>query len=717
MMRVKLRPTLRQVFGFSMIGLLLGLALLFYFVLNGSERTILRSSNRYRDLASNEVAARVTDYLNEAPMVVDNFERLVRYQLIQPKNPDSVEPELLSLLLANENISEATLTYADDRRGDVMADRAATGQVTVLRSPTAGEFTIVRTWFDHGRFVSQSITRGVGKQSRAAKIDPPTPATDPTLNPTFETPVSPDFYGKLLWTDLHWAQIDESLPEDRRRVEVSVQKSIADGHGNFVGVVRIGLMKLLIDGAMQQHLGGGGEDDPHMIFLCDSDGRLITGFGDKNKVTVAGDDLRIPSADVPPVVARALREPALRTVGDDSPRAASSFRFGGQDYLYAFQALPQTQGWIVGIVVPRNYYLGDLLKIRTQVLGASIVLIVVLILAGGLIVRNVIGSQALILQQTAKMNRFEFAAAYRRAWLRDTEEVLASLEKAKTAMRAMSKYVPVNLVRRLYRDGQEPVLGGKTAEISILFTDIRDFTSFAERVSPDRLAEILGLYLQAVTDAIQGEKGTIDKYIGDSVMALWNAPEETRDHEILACRAALRCMQVLSELYDSPAWGDAPRFHTRYGLHRCVASVGHFGAPDRFNYTTIGDGVNVASRLEGLNRYYGTSAIASDAMYEKAKDDFEFRLLDRVAVKGKTQDIRIYELLSAKTPNAPRPEVVEIYEAAFAFYESGQFGAALGKLETQTMEDAPSRMLAARCREFLRSNPEGWNGVWVFDTK
>ncbi len=711
-----LRPTLRQVFGFSLVGLLLGLALVFYFVLDGSERAMLQSAERYRDLASREVSARVTDYLNEAPLAIDQFEQQVRYDLIQPDNPDSVEPELLSLLLANDNISEATLTYTDQSRGAGAASRASSGQVAVLRSPKGGPFVCKRTWFENGRFVSQSNTWGVRSQSHGAALEPPAPTADPTRHPTFQTPLRQDLYGQLVWADLHWSQIDEGMPEAERRVEVSVQKAIEDGQGKFVGVLRVGLVKSLIDRAVQQHVSGGNARDPHLIFLCDSDGRLITGFGDKDKVMASGDDLRIPAMDVPPVVARALLEPSLSKVADNAPSAASSFRFGNRDYLYTFMALPHTQEWIVGIVVPRDYYLGQLLIIRRQVMEVSSVLMLAIILAGWLIVRNVMRSQALILDETAKMNEFEFAPALKTPWLRDIKEVLAGLEKAKTAMRAMSKYVPVNLVRQLYRDGLEPELGGKAAELSILFTDIQGFTSFSERVSPGRLAEVLGLYLEAVTNAIQCEKGTIDKYIGDSVMALWNVPEETPGHEIMTCRAALRCQRALQELYDSPAWGDAPRFDTRIGLHRCLASVGHFGAPDRFCYTAIGDGVNLASRLEGLNRYYQTTLIASEAIYEEAKDHFEFRLLDRVAVKGKAQGITIYELIAEKVPGAGRPEYVATYEKAFESYQCADFGAAIETLRDQ-MDDGPSATLARRCREFLKSPPAGWNGVWIFDTK
>ncbi len=238
----------------------------------------------------------------------------------------------------------------------------------------------------------------------------------------------------------------------------------------------------------------------------------------------------------------------------------------------------------------------------------------------------------------------------------------------------MSKYVPINLVRQLYHKGEEPVLGGTSAELTVMFTDIKDFTSYSETMTTDALASALGRYLQVMAEVIQNEKGTIDKYIGDSVMAFfWNAPDEVEGHEVLACRAALRCREALQRLFDSPEWGRTPQFATRFGLNRCTASVGHFGAPDRLNYTAIGDGVNLASRLEGLNKFYGTQIIVSESTYLAAKERFEFRLLDHVAVKGKTEGIIIYELLAERAEEVSRPECVVRYEQAFALYQQRDF--------------------------------------------
>lgn len=315
------------------------------------------------------------------------------------------------------------------------------------------------------------------------------------------------------------------------------------------------------------------------------------------------------------------------------------------------------------------------------------------------------------------MNAFEFSPSENSSRLRDICEVLSSLEKTKTAMRAMGKYVPVDLVRRLYQGGKEPVLGGESMDLSVLFTDIRGFTTFAEENEPGRVADILGRYLQAMVGAIQSEKGTIDKFIGDSVMAFWNAPAGVPDHPLPACAAALKCRDALRALYGSPEWNGAPAFETRFGLHRCEALVGHYGAPDRFNYTAIGDGINLASRLEGLNNYYGTDIIASETVYEAAKEKFTFRLLDRVAVKGRTGGVTIYELLGEKGAGCECPPAVKNYENAFGEFQKRNFNSALLLLETFP-SDPPSAALATRCRTAIENPPApDWDGTRVFETK
>jgi adenylate cyclase len=297
-------------------------------------------------------------------------------------------------------------------------------------------------------------------------------------------------------------------------------------------------------------------------------------------------------------------------------------------------------------------------------------------------------------------------------------QVLESLEKAKAAMRAMSKYAPVDLVRRLYREKSEPVLGGELMEVSIMFSDIKGFTTFSEQLAANQLADLLGLYLDALSSIIQREtRGTIDKYIGDAIMALWNAPEPVPDHPRMACLAAVRCRDASRALAQTDEWRGLPVFETRFGLHCANALVGHFGARDRMNYTAIGDAINLASRLEGLNKQYGTSIIASESVVERARDAFDFRLLDVVAVKGKSDAITIYEVLGNKGEAEGLREIVTSYEAAFAAYAARDFERALAVLKNNP-SDAPSAVLIERCRSFLQAPPPPeWRGVYVSASK
>jgi adenylate cyclase len=312
------------------------------------------------------------------------------------------------------------------------------------------------------------------------------------------------------------------------------------------------------------------------------------------------------------------------------------------------------------------------------------------------------------------MRRLQFAPAPTETPFRDVQDVLSSLEQAKTALRGMGKYAPLDLVRELYAENREPALGGELRELSILFSDLEGFTSLSERMTPDQLAQALGLYFEAMTSGIRSCGGTVDKFIGDAVMALWNAPGLQPDHAHKACSAILACRDATARLYQSQAWAGLPPLRTRYGLHRDAVMVGHFGAPDRFSYTAIGDGVNLASRLEGLCKQYGVDVVVSEPVVGAVGDAFAFRRLDCVAVKGRSRGMMVYELLGA---SASKPAAVRTYEAAFDAYLRRDFAGAAAQLQGNP-DDAPSRVLRQRCQELLlHPPPPHWDGVHVAATK
>jgi adenylate cyclase len=267
---------------------------------------------------------------------------------------------------------------------------------------------------------------------------------------------------------------------------------------------------------------------------------------------------------------------------------------------------------------------------------------------------------------------------------------------------------------------REPALGGRLEDLSVLFTDVRGFTSLAETLEPDRLARLLGHYFSAMTAGVHDAHGTVDKYIGDAVMAIWNAPRPCADHPAWACRAALACVVRTRALFASEAWEGLPALVTRFGIHRDRVMVGHFGAPDRFSFTAIGDGVNLAARLEGLNKLYGTTILVSDAIERDARGQFAFRRVDRVAVKGKSIGIEVHELLGEPDTDPARLAAARSYERALDAYFARDFDRALAGLGelADLADDGPARVLAARCEALRRAPPPpGWDGTFAATEK
>jgi len=226
-------------------------------------------------------------------------------------------------------------------------------------------------------------------------------------------------------------------------------------------------------------------------------------------------------------------------------------------------------------------------------------------------------------------------------------------ERDKKAIReTFGKYLSSEVVDQLMED--PPELGGVDKNLTVLFSDIRSFTTLSETMSPQELVNHLNCYLTAMTDVIFEYGGYLDKYVGDEVMCFWGAPLPQQDHAIRACKCALRQMQRLRELNES--WPTNRRINIGIGLNSGIMTVGNMGSPSRMNYTLMGDNVNLGARLEGTNKEYGTNIIISEFTYGLVKDHFLVRELDNIRVKGKNKPVLIYELVDCLEDIAPPPK-------------------------------------------------------------
>ena len=300
--------------------------------------------------------------------------------------------------------------------------------------------------------------------------------------------------------------------------------------------------------------------------------------------------------------------------------------------------------------------------------------------------------------------------------------------------KAFSTYVSPSLVTQIMKDPGRLKLGGEKRKITIFFSDIRGFTSLSEKLSPEELVGILNNYLSPMTQIVLDEKGTLDKYIGDAIMVVFNAPLDIPDHAERACRMSLRMLEKLEELNKGWTEKGYSRLDIGIGINTGDAVVGNMGAELRFDYTAIGDNVNLASRLEGMNKVYGTHIIVTQTTYENVKDRFIFREIDAVAVKGKKIPVRIYELMDyresqesgvrsqeSESIKKTKAEFAKEFEGALALYKEKRFAEAKERFTAMLKkypDDGPAKLYIERCDEYTKNPPPpDWDGAYVAKTK
>lgn len=288
--------------------------------------------------------------------------------------------------------------------------------------------------------------------------------------------------------------------------------------------------------------------------------------------------------------------------------------------------------------------------------------------------------------------------------------------------KAFSSYVSPALVGQIIKNPDILKLGGEKRNITVLFSDIRSFTSISERLTPEELVLLLNRYMGPMTDILLQKKGTLDKYIGDAIMAIYNAPITVENHSIMACETALEMLDRLQEINDSFKKKGLIEIDIGIGINTGDAIVGNMGSDVRFDYTAIGDTVNLASRLEGMNKVYKTHALVSEFTVEHIRglknpkaSGFYFRELDLIKVKGKDKPVKIYELIKQADS-----ELIDMFSEGLRLYRECRFNEAkeVFKAIHERYNDPPSLVFMERCDEFIENpQPDNWDGVYVAKSK
>jgi adenylate cyclase len=399
------------------------------------------------------------------------------------------------------------------------------------------------------------------------------------------------------------------------------------------------------------------------------------------------------------------------------------FTVDGEPYWGSCAVPPGDARWLVGMVVPRFEVMHDVRRYALWYLATFGGVLLLAALAILPIARRASQPLLQLFREAEAVGRLEFAAGpIGDTRILEIRALSGAMSRMKTNLRSFQKYVPAEVVGDLVRSGQEAALGGEKLVATVYFSDIADFTATAERMEPEALVAHLGQYLGVMSEGIRQHGGTVDKFIGDAVMAFWNAPRPEAAHALHACEAALANQRRLDELAGHWQTRQLPPLHTRIGLHTGPVIVGNIGSEWRMNYTIIGDSVNLASRLESLNKFYGTRILVSQATLDQAGPALLARPLDCVNVKGKSHGVIIHELLARHAQASPAQiESAQFTAEAFALYRENRFADAqeiYARLVTTWPADHAAEILRRRCHAFAAQPPSAdWDGIYRLEVK
>jgi adenylate cyclase len=406
-----------------------------------------------------------------------------------------------------------------------------------------------------------------------------------------------------------------------------------------------------------------------------------------------------------------------------APHPEEQTSTNGKQYFAASRRFEPDEGlaWNVGAIAPESDFLGDLERTTRLALLVSAVAVLLAVALGVALSGRVAAPLVNLAQEMEAVGRFELDGREPpKSLFREITTMNRAMAAMKGGLSSFASYVPRDLVRAVLASGQKAVLGGETRTMTVFFSDLAGFTTISESMPPSELVRLLGDYFDEMTHVIAGRRGTIDKFIGDAIMAFWNAPAQEARHSVLACEAALGCVDKLREMKARDAvYG---KLSARIGIATGEVLVGNIGSRERMNYTVMGDTANLASRLEGLGKVYGTSILVSEGTHADAKSEIVMRAVDVVAVKGKVKGVAIYEPIALRSrADAKALQREAVSQDAMQAYLSRRWTDAVqawSKMLELDAADSAARVMKERSEAYVLAPPgEAWTGVFVMHEK
>jgi adenylate cyclase len=531
-----------------------------------------------------------------------------------------------------------------------------------------------------------------------------------------------------------WYRVAEERPNDTIRtppylfattsqVGMTLSRTLETGSG-VVGI-DITLDRLMV------YVRSVRANDTHRFVAFDDKNRLLAHF-DPDQMFKHGGTAENPTIELATTtdLSDAVVREAVKKFAQTGPFPLADFEVDGTDYLATVTREVARDGgaFFVLYAAPLSDFQGTLTEAARRSIPIALLVLIVLLPVIVYLARSISKPLARLSDEAELIRSFQLDDPIKmNSRVIEINTLIRSMSGMKSTLREVSKFVPKALVKDILESEETVAVGGKIRRVSILFTDVRDFTPIAESIPVHLLMASMSEYFEELASLIIRKDGTVDKFIGDAIFSFWNAPLTVANHERMACATALECHAASRRLNARWIERGLPAWHTRFGIHVGDAVLGNVGSTDRIDYTAIGDSVNTAARLEGLNKYYGSSILASGQIATICSNDFLFRRVDRTQPKGLSHTLDIFELVGAIDAadefraTETQAKLVADWDKVYEVYTSRDWMRTLDALEA--FADAyPDDVLAGiyvdRVVGFMLEPPSGtWDGVIHFGRK
>lgn len=528
--------------------------------------------------------------------------------------------------------------------------------------------------------------------------------TKPPFNPSYLPWFRSAKKNKMVWTESNSFQ-------NPKHYGITASKAAHNAKNQFIGALafKVGIQSLK---NLNEHL------------KISPNGTILVYDNQYNLLAVAG----LSRVDLTPYLGHQLPFETLKKIGIDDVITSSIqhskpfekiLNFTKKEsYYLVSDSLPNgsPHNWNILFAVPTHDILGPLYKIIFHSLVGVLIVLIPLLIGIIYFARRVSKIMEQIVRESEAIQQLQLDTAPSiDSKIKELHLLARAFEAMKTALLSFECYVPKALIKKLFETGEIARVGGEVKTLTVLFTDLYQFTSLIENQNPQQVMEFLHTYLDSMSHIINAQQGTIDKYIGDAIMAFWGAPIDDSYQADHACHSALSMLTMLRQLNKTWKEQGLPELDMRIGLNTGIAIVGNVGSSDRLNYTALGDSVNLANRLEQANKIYHTNIIISEHTRNKLHDSFPLRFLDNVLVRGRQGAIKIYELAPLHFTAQELTTYNEIFAKAFAQYTQANWTEAIvsfHQLAISYPQDQIAPLYEQRCMVLQAHPPLDWNGNW-----